>query len=225
MNMDLLFKNDTLISLGYNCCIKRFFDSIVPKETNFFDYIGTSMWAITELFENNFQDIFNTEYYKQIEILENQPITFLSNTKYYIRFLHDLECNSVDSNPKLFLEFKSKYERRIKRLDELINSSNKTIFIRYEESLDNRIIYKEFEEKIKINEYEYVKKFSSIIKSKYPNKKFKIIYLTKTLEESNDIENNILLLNISNYTFDWVNCVEEITKIFNDKYDFIKKYL
>jgi len=223
--MNLLFKDYTLISLGYNCCIKRFFDSIVSKETNFFDYIGTSMWAITELFENNFKDIFNKEYYKTIEIIENQTIKFLSNTKYYIRFLHDLECNSVNSNPKLFLQFKSKYERRIKRLDELIKKSNITIFIRLEESLDNRIIYKELEEKTNINEYEYVKKFSSIIKSKYPNKKFKIIYLTKTLEESNDIENNILLLNILNYTFDWDNSVEVITKIFNDKYNFVKKYL
>ena len=58
--MDLLFNKYTLISLGYNCNIKKYIDSIrLNNPTHFFDYIGTSMWGINELILHNFTDIFN----------------------------------------------------------------------------------------------------------------------------------------------------------------------
>ena len=48
-------KFDEVSSLGYNCYTKLYFNSRkMDKETQFFDYIGTSVWSIIELLENDF---------------------------------------------------------------------------------------------------------------------------------------------------------------------------
>ena len=84
--------NGKIISLGSNCFIKLFLNDINYKEeTYFFDYIGTSMWSINELIENNFNDLFNKDKFEKKQIL------FLGKDKYiyqyYLRFKHDVKQN------------------------------------------------------------------------------------------------------------------------------------
>ena len=56
-------KNIKIISLGSNCYNKIYLNKIgIKRETNYFDYIGTSMWAINELFiMNKFKDVFSNK--------------------------------------------------------------------------------------------------------------------------------------------------------------------
>ena len=118
-------KNYKIYSLGYNCCVKRYIDTISKKgATNLFDYIGSSMWAINKLFENDFQDLFDINMYKNMEITPNYNV--ITNEKYYFRFLHDLK--TMDN----FKKFKESYERRIIRFKEDLNNKNKILFIRLE---------------------------------------------------------------------------------------------
>ena len=49
---------DKVISIGSNCYPKCFIQaSLYGGETEFFDYIGTSMWSINELLVNDFISI------------------------------------------------------------------------------------------------------------------------------------------------------------------------
>ena len=80
-------KFDEVSSLGYNCYTKLYFNSRkMDKETQFFDYIGTSVWSIIELLENDFDGIFDKSNYKIMNIMKTGDDQFLVvNEKYFIR--------------------------------------------------------------------------------------------------------------------------------------------
>lgn len=220
-NVQTLFKDKFLLSLGFNCTIKRFLDftKLTSGETNFFDYIGSSMWSINELFQNDFANLFNWTEYKHFQIMNGEKSNYLTNSRYYLRFFHDLSTYSTD---KLKDDVVGKYSRRKQRLYDILNESKYVVFIRHEEIIENRIIYDEYAEKFMTNELEHTKNFSHIIKTKFPNLKFKIILLSLEHNDYYFIEHNIILVNISNYyKINWENCIEVYNKIFYDKYDFI----
>lgn len=222
-----LFSNtDNIISLGYNCFFKKFLKIKlkIDKETNFFDFIGTSMWSINELLLNDFQDFFIPDYYKQLEIKNNSNTNFLSNTKYYIRFMHDLVINKFDG--KYFNNFTAMYSRRKDRLYKILTDNNKAIFLRLEEENDNRIIYPEYEDKIKISEFDNLIIFTEIIKNKFPNLNFVTIFVSRTIETSIYTSNNIIVLNTGEYdVIDWNVSHNELEKIFLLNYEYIKVFL
>ena len=198
-----------ILSLGGNCFIKKYLNYIgVNQETNFFDYIGSSMWSINELFENDFSNLFNLDEYENFEIKKN--VKLVTNKRYYLIFKHDF--SKKYSIKSLFLKFTEKYTRRINRLKDLLLNEKKIIFIRLEESLIDRIIYKEYEDKFKKSEFDYLKDFINIIKNKYPNLDFEIIYISS---QENDIkENNIKIINLNNEILDWNNCAIKINNLF-----------
>ena len=76
------------LSLGNNCFIKKYLNTIQPGETNFFDYIGSSQWSINELFLNDFANLFNKEDYVNTKVLTDYEC--VTHKHYYLRFLHDL---------------------------------------------------------------------------------------------------------------------------------------
>jgi hypothetical protein len=76
--------------LGYNCYTKLYFNSKkIEKETQFFYYIGTSVWSIIDLLNNDFDGMFDKSNYYCINIaffinnFLNYIIKFKKNT-YYI---------------------------------------------------------------------------------------------------------------------------------------------
>lgn len=211
-------KNYKIYSLGYNCCVKRYIDIIAKKgATNLFDYIGSSMWSINKLLENDFQDLFDINMYKNMEIIANCNI--ITNEKYYFRFLHDLK--TMDN----FKKFKESYERRIIRFKEELNNKNKILFIRLEEPKQDRIIYDQYKEYFQKNELEYLKDYSIIIKTKYPKLIFKIIFISETFETSILEEHNILILKKNNEVVNWDNCMLIFKQLFEENKEIIHKFI
>ncbi len=220
-----LRENTISISLGYNCGVKKFLNEGlgINVATNFFDFIGSPMWGINELFNCGFNGLTDVSDYKNVKLLENEEPKSLTNTKYSLRFTHDLELNSSVSRIKTVVE---RYMRRKTRLYNILNSTTQVLFYRYEENMNNRIIHDEYKTKYTKKEYEYVKEFSDIIKIKFPKLKFKIIYFTRNIIESQNDHNNILSIDIKNYEpIEWANSVEKFSQIVRDNKDQIKIFL
>ena len=97
--MNKFFKSfDKIISLGSNCYIKMFLEShLIKKETQFFDYIGSSMWSINELLKNDFKGLYDYKNFEKKHILNKGDIYIFTNNLYYLRFKHDFKQN-FDSN-------------------------------------------------------------------------------------------------------------------------------
>lgn len=205
--MNNIFENYKIISLGYDCTIKMTWCK--NQETHFFDYIGSSMWSINELLQNNFEDALNLDFFKNLKITDS--FYCMTNKKYYLRFLHDFKFTTQighvkkmtikipDEIKKLFIE---KYTRRINRFYDLLNGNEQVLFIRKEEDL-NRIKYPEYNEYIKYSEIYYIKECIKLLKKDYPNLNFKMIFLS--FSQENRVEENLLILktnlqNLSKYT-------------------------
>lgn len=227
---DLFKVSNNLVSIGYNCFFKKFLKTKImfKKETHFFDNIGISMWAINELLSNDFEDFFNHEYYKKIQIKNNEDNNFLSNTKYYVRFPHDLEVSKFNNNynNRYFVNFVNTYQRRKIRLYNFLTNCKKIIFLRLEEDNDKRIFYPEYEEKFINTEFENLISFSEIIKKKFNNQNFVIIFISRTLETNIDDANNIIILNSGEYKVnDWKKSQNELESIFLSNYDYLKNFI
>jgi hypothetical protein len=211
-------QNYKILSLGYNCCIKRFVDVLSKKdETNFFDYIGSSMWAINELFQNDFQDMFNITDYENMEVLPGHNV--ITHKKYYLRFLHDLKTLNN------FKKIKESYERRVIRFNNFLKDRNKLLFIRLEEPKQTRIIYEEYKDKFQKSELEYLKDFTNIIKTKNPKLDFKIIFITETFETEYLKDFNILILKKDNSSTNWDTCISLFKKLFEENKDLIHQLI
>ena len=70
--MDKLFeKFNVVMSLGYNCYTKLYLNSKkIEQETHFFDYIGTSVWTIIDLLNNDFEGVFDNENYEIMNVIK-----------------------------------------------------------------------------------------------------------------------------------------------------------
>ena len=230
-NITELFKNcDIFISLGYNCFFKKFIKNKLKhnKETNFFDYIGTSMWSINELLTNDFEDFFNKSDYKNIPIKINENNDFITNTKYYIRFFHDLNTSKFNgvNKEKYFKDFVSSYTRKKNRLYQLLNDNNKILFLRLEEDNTNRINYPEYEDMAKIDEIENLIIFTKIIKNKFPNLNFTVLFISKKLKTNIDESNNIIIINSGDYPLNnWKSSQDELENILLNNYEHIETFL
>jgi hypothetical protein len=241
--MDYYIKNYKIISLGYNCFPKKYTIEIgISQETNLFDYIGTPMWSINKLFENNFVDFLNINEFENIQVFTNQKM--ITNKKYNIKFPHDFPHITKKSNIVIHVPFKNKdylkfkfkfiknnkfniskyfdtfkniYERRINRIKNILSNETKILFIRFEESQKNRIIYNSYKDNLKKLELEYLIDYSNIIKKAYPNLKFKIIYISSIFDINYIKENNIIILKLDEEDIDWNNCGNKF-KVMFDKY-------
>ena len=220
--------NITFISLGYNCSVKIFLNQTIDQPTNIFDWIGSPMWGINKFIENNY-NLFNEDEYKKLQIFsENIDYTHLKcNTKYYFKFLHDLPTDSSinktyimhNKNGEIikinnFTNFKNKYQRRIERFKELLNSNKLIVFIRLEECTKNKIIHDEYRELDLKSELDYIKEFIILIKNKYSTLNFKLIFLSNT--NPTELNNNLLILNNTN---------NDISDTFNNNIELINLLL
>jgi len=168
------------VSIGYSCAPKYFISTAILKENYYvFDYIGTSMWSVIELINNNFEDFITDEIIKKI-LIDTKKTLMYTNKKYYVRFIHDI-CDQRIKLPNYLENLKTTYERRITRFFELLadhNVNNKLLcFLRTEENNTNRIIHDEHKHKFDKSEHYYICEFSNLIKTKYPTMKFIILYI------------------------------------------------
>jgi len=225
--MSFFKKYDKVISLGCNCYIKVFMASNgVEEETNLFDYIGTSMWGICDLFyDDNSDSLCDIKQFQKMHIFKNSYI--LTNKKYYIRFqhenyIHQISTNSI--NTTSFKTLESTLRRRWNRLKNILQNKKSILFIRLEQDNKNRIEYNEYKEKQNKNEIEYVIEFSKNIKRQYPSLKFNILFISKSNNNYYDEANNIVIVNnIYDITSD--NCKDKLNEIIKTNDEFISTSL
>lgn len=225
----LLHKYDKVVSLGSNCLVKIFVDSVIKKqETQFFDNIGTSMWSINKLIETNFEGVFDIDEFCNLRILNTGKDQYIiTNKKLYLVFKHDFYQSQTKPfvyDPVIFDKFIYKYQRRIKRFNELLSSDQSLLFIRLEQSNSIRVMYEEYADKFVVPEIEYVKEFSSLIKTINPEKKFLIIYISKKLDNAYDTDNNIIVVRDTYNIVDWTKCIKQLRDLFNDNKEFLFNY-
>jgi hypothetical protein len=75
----------------------------------------------------------------------------------------------------------------------MLNSNKLIIFLRMEESMNNKIIYDNHKESYAKPEIEYIKEFMNIIKNKYPNANFKLIFFSQS--NQTELIGNLLIIN------------------------------
>ena len=221
-----IFDKYILLSLGSNCNVKKYIDTIKPNNpTQFFDYIGTSMWAINELIENDFSDIFNKDDFENMRTSTKYG-SIITNKKYYIRFLHDLKNIDNDKTRVLtinnnihvckannFTECKDKYDRRIIRFINILNSSNKVLFIRIEEDNRNRIINDIYKDKLQKSELEYTFDLSNTLKRKYSSLDFMILVISFNHDTIYYLEHNVIILKMIDIIDDYETADSKIEKL------------
>jgi hypothetical protein len=231
--MDYL-KNFKLVSLGTNCMIKIYTKLYIDQPTYLFDWIGSPMWGINKLINDNF-DMFNPDDYGPMKIYNNRDDKMFCNKKYFFRLYHDLSADTVITKTVIvnnkygdmikinyFDKFKEKYERRIEKFKELLNSKNLIVFLRLEEFTITKEDHEEYKILYSKSELEYIKEFMNILASKYPNLKYKLIYFSSS--EKPIITSNLLILNCDN-TVKAHHAKEVFDKVISDNIDIVKKFL
>ncbi len=229
---NILFKNHSkVISFGSSCFTKRFLDLMkISQETHFFDYLGTKAWSICDLFENDFQNLFQRNDFENTHILTKGDQYTITNKKYYINFKHDFhqtfkkETHMIQ--PLQFRDVSLKYERRINRLKDLLkNNENKLLFIRIEQRSD-RVLHPSHSEKDELGELYFCKKFMKILKEKYPSTKMTLLFLYSHIEKDTYFQDeNIIVLKLNNPIENYDTCHFDTFLFLLSKYDFLKNIL
>jgi Putative papain-like cysteine peptidase (DUF1796) len=146
-------------------------------EAYVFDRVGSPMWAVQELMENDFEDFMLEENVQCKKLFDKSDKEFCVDTKYNVRFPGTI--SNIEKLDKVKVSL-------LKRKDRLINklkSGESILFIRAEEpqkypSLGNRLPL--YEDKYEHGELYYLKLFSESLKTNYPNLKFKILFMNTT---------------------------------------------
>jgi len=177
---------DIIISLGFNCYSRMYINVKKNITTNdyFFDDIGTPLWAIKELLVNNFDGYFNTTNYKKIKIFEDSRYDIMVNIPYCIRFDNTYSMSLLQHLFDIFQQKKTK-------LLDLLSSSQKVLFIRYEEPLTSdipklggkRIIYDPYKTYYQNNELYHLKELSTYLQSTYPNLKAYYMFIGNSMND------------------------------------------
>jgi len=231
--MDKL-KNCTLMSLGCNCTLKSYIKLYIDQPTYIFDWIGSPMWGINKLINNNF-DLFNNNDYGPLKIYNNKSDIIYCNKKYFFKFIHDLQPDTdINANKTLLLNdkyggiikvnyvnvFKKKYQRRIDSFIELLNSHKLVVFLRLEENMNDKLFYDEYKESYSIPEIDHIQEYMNILKNKYPKLNYKLIYFTKS--HSTEIKDNLLIIH-DNININ--NEAKNIDILMNNNKDIIDKFI
>ena len=207
-----------ILSLGSNCYPKLFISKVVKPangETQLFDYIGASMWSINALIRADFQDITNPADFAKIPIVKSVP-PIVTNTKYYLRFLHDAQTVAAVQNP----EFIAKMQRRVDRFTGALSGSGQNqsqsqgqiLCIRYQENQAGRVVYPA---NPVTNEYDELVTFVALVKEKY-GKDVTVIYINTEQDGWNDAH-TILSVKIPSLNVDYRIVHAKIKHLFIQK--------
>ncbi|ARF12567.1 putative papain-like cysteine protease [Klosneuvirus KNV1] len=212
---------DIIISLGVNCYPRIYINDKKNIKTTeyFFDDIGTPLWAVKELLVNNFDGYFDTNNYKKIKIFEDSRYDIMVNTKYYIRYDNAYPISMLQH---LFDIFQSKKTKFI----DLLTSSQKVLFIRYEEPLisdipklgGKRIIYDSYKTYYQHNELYHLKELSTYLQTTYPNLRAYFMLVGNAMNEpiTLNYDLNLKIFTIPNKSINMQNYKQIFEQIFTD---------
>ena len=183
-----------IVSLGNNCLPRVLFTAIKLKprkiygeKTCPFDLcISNDIKSITELIKNNFKD-----YFVGLEFINNEWV----NKKLNCIYIHDRNLN--------YIQFKKRYNKRIKNFINLLHSSEKIYFV-----------YSNYNSEKTITQCD-IQNLYNILKLKRCQKPFELILLTPF--KINGLENIIQIVdNIDINDADWgVNMINQYNYIDN----------
>lgn len=228
-----LFQNKQIISFGFNCYVKIMLQKMkIEQETQFFDWIGTSIWAILRLLKNSFESVLERDELKYIQTIQREDEYVWTDMKYYLRFPHDFQQthkkDTLAMNDRFYKETKDKYERRAKRfletLHECENKKKQIVFIRLEEDQKDRIKLPEYP---KINdELPSLFEISQWIQKHYPNLSFYILFISRNSESyqhSDDL--HLIVLSLKNRNENTIYSVPTMIDILFENKDLIDNIL
>ena len=232
-------KFDEVSSLGYNCYIKLYFNYIkIDQETQFFDYIGTSVWSIIELLNKDFDGMFDKSNYKIMNIMKSGDDQFLVvNEKYFIRCKHEFKktldrkfdaeiLNEYEIDKEELDDFIEKMKRRKERFMNLLKNNNSLLLIRYEEDPTGRHELKQFDEKFNISYIDNLKILSGIFKKINPEKKITILDISHRHDKTEYIEEyGIIKIRMRKRIEHWKKVITELENTFSNEKKFIENLL
>lgn len=223
-------KHNVMVSLGATCFVRGYFDKHKYSQKSYvFDWVGSAMWGICDLIENNFENVLDQNNYKYMITAEKEK-WMVVNKEYYLLFKHHFPEILADDpqkdvlqqkhlNDNTFAEFLKTFSKRVTEFKELLNDKKKILFVRQEQYMDTRIIYPEYKDKFEHSELHYLKKFTEILKTMYPALKFNVVLISHTLENQYIPENNIVI--VKGRVTDWEECANFYNKIFDDNKRFL----
>ncbi len=167
------FPEPLIISLGYNCTTATNLAENNLRTFAFpFDWMGCSLEGLCALLENDFQNFLNPAY-----LYKKDKSNIIINKKYNLGFWHDFPIyqsngedlivpNWLDAVPNVA----SKYQRRIQRLYDALNS-NRTIY------LFRSACSRWWPLGSILQTKEMVIKLQTILQNKFPNANFTLIVI------------------------------------------------
>ncbi len=171
----------TYISLGSNCSVTyQMIKLNLRNEAYPFDWCAISLYQLINVLENKFSN-----YYDSLKIIKksdkhldiNGNPTFILTNNYHIRYAHEIKTEYE------LEEFKNKIKRRI---DRLLNISNKIIFIRIELNPINKV---------------YINKLINILDKTFNNYELRLILCNSDFTYDSK---KIKIYNYKNYSHNWI---------------------
>lgn len=235
--MDKLFeKFNVVMSLGYNCYTKLYLNSKkIEQETHFFDYIGTSVWTIIDLLNNDFEGVFDNENYEIMNVMKEGDDQYLVvNKKYFIRCKHEfkksLETKKFQKDMVIdddeLNDFIEKMKRRKVRFMNLLLNNDSLLLIRYEEDPTGRHDFKEYDEKYTISYMENLQILSDMFKKINPEKKIIILDISHRHDKTEYLEEyGIIKIKMRKRIDHWKKAVIEFEKTFLNEKLFLEEII
>lgn len=223
--MDTLLNlpNDVPISLGKSCYTSMFISELAKQDNKtynryVFDWLGTPMWSICKLIEDDFVDLNNPEFlvYKNHFATKNE--SYVTNTKYNIIFAHDYNRYVNKILPEQFAHVKAKYDDRAQRFRDVLASGKRILFFRLERDTPGLINFPE--DNITEPELFYVQKFAQLMSAKGVN--CRIVFFTSSNPTGWDPVNKICSVHFDHIAPKTVLLNKDITAIFTANLEFIK---
>lgn len=220
---------DHIVSLGYNCFPCMYCKCKDKKHCtiSLFDDIATPAWAIKELLINNFNGLFNERYYVPMYLFDNANRKFLTNVKYYMRFTNKYPQGAIKQVVKILENKKDVFMNYLK-------STDKILFVRYEEPLfndipnlcdvgDKRIIYPAYRSYYANNEIFHLEQLSDYIQTTYPTLDFHIMFIGNAMNPSVPLgyDNNTKIFTLPNQSINLENYQNVFDLLFGTYEQFI----
>lgn len=208
---------DFIFAIGESCSATRALRSTDLQVQSYpLDWVyGGNFLTRIDILTSKFANFLEKSYFIPIEVDEAHPYFAFSNRACKVTFMHDFLKNKTFDES--YNEFKEKYERRIKRLYEKIEQSNKILILYLENPYES----------LKIQGNEKIIEGYSRLKQMWPDKNIDILYVECDENLSDEIKKEALTSNVTkivaNYRSKelskerrWIPKLQTVKKIFAD---------
>lgn len=215
------------ISLGYNCFVKKYCDDQLQRkqETNFFDYVGSPMWAVEQLLCDNFK-CFEAATVADFEMFESVlNLWTLTHMQLYLRFRHDYRCTATEQtlSAKAVEAVIQKYNRRAKRFLHHLEHKKRICFLRLSENMHKRktLVH---DEQVRCSEVTHLNNISRLFEERFPQMQCHFVLLSlETADDNGEAvkpAHNVHVVDFSAHcgATNWHNCVENIGKVISKEW-------